>query len=206
MPIHDNCNKMSVILASRSATRADLLTRAGVRFSIQPSIIDEATIKNSMRSENRTPSETAQVLSDLKASSVSEKHPTALVIGSDQMLALNEVCLDKPTDLINARQQLVLLRGQTHHLLSAVSVARQGSVIWRFCADSELTMRDFSNQFLEHYLQSERARICESVGGYKLEGLGIQLFSSIDGMYFDILGLPLVALLDFLRKKGVVAE
>ena len=201
-----NCDKMSVILASRSAARADLLTRAGVRFSVQPSTVDEATIKKSMRLEKRAPSETAQVLSDLKASSVSEKHPTALVIGSDQMLVLNEIWLDKPTDLIKARQQLVLLRGQTHHLLSAVSVARQGSVIWRFCADSELTMRDFSNQFLEHYLQSERERICESVGGYKLEGLGIQLFSSIDGMYFDILGLPLVALLDFLRKKGVVAE
>ena len=206
MLTHEKREKMSVILASRSATRADLLTRAGVPFSVQPSMVDEPRIKKSMRLEKRTPSETAQVLSDLKASSVSETHPTALVIGSDQMLALNEIWLDKPTDLIKARQQLILLRGQTHHLLSAVSVACDGSIIWRFCADSELTMRNFSDQFLDHYLESESAGICESVGGYKLEGLGIQLLSSIDGIYFDILGLPLIELLEFLRAKGVVLE
>jgi len=135
-----------------------------------------------------------------------DSYSEALVIGSDQMLARDEAWLDKPKNLLRAREQLLSLRGRNHQLLTAVSVARGGAVIWRDCATSELVMRNFSDEFLDRYLESEKNDVCDSVGGYRLEGRGIQLFSRVDGVYFDILGLPLVSLLNFLREHGAIEQ
>ena len=201
-----NDEKISVVLASGSATRASVLREAGVSFSIHGATIDEAVVKNSMRASDRSALDTAQALSDLKASQVSSNYPEALVVGGDQILACGADWLDKPKNLTGAREQLLLLRGREHQLLTAVSVARAGAVIWRFCACSELVMRNFSDDFLEKYLESEKGNVCKSVGGYRLEGPGIQLFSHIGGVYFDILGLPLISLLNFLRQQGAIQE
>ena len=203
---NDCDQKWLVVLASGSATRANVLREAGIGFSIHAAEIDEDAIKNSMRAENRSALDTAQALSDLKASQVSLNYPEALVIGSDQVLARDEAWLDKPKNLLRAREQLLSLRGRNHQLLTAVSVARRGAVIWRDCATSELVMRNFSDEFLDRYLESEKNDVCDSVGGYRLEGRGIQLFSRVDGVYFDILGLPLVSLLNFLREHGAIEQ
>ena len=202
----DNDQKVSVVLASGSATRASVLREAGVSFSIHAAAIDETVVKNSMRASDQSALETAQALADLKASQVSSNYPNALAIGGDQILACGPHWLDKPKNLVGAREQLLLLRGQEHQLLTAVSAARAGKIIWQFCATSELVMRDFSDDFLDNYLESEKSNVCKSVGGYRLEGPGIQLFSRIGGVYFDILGLPLVPLLNFLRQQGVIQE
>ena len=203
---NDYHQKWPVVLASASATRASVLRQAGVDFSIHAAEINEEAVKNSMRVANRSALDTAQALSDLKASQVSVSYPEALVIGSDQMLARDEAWLDKPKNLLRAREQLLSLRGRNHQLLTAVSVARGGAVIWRDCATSELVMRNFSDEFLDRYLESEKNDVCDSVGGYRLEGRGIQLFSRVDGVYFDILGLPLVSLLNFLREHGAIEQ
>jgi len=200
----ENDQKVSVVLASGSATRASVLREAGVSFSIHAAAIDEAAVKTSMRASDRSALDTAQALADLKASQVSSKYPEALVIGGDQILACGSHWLDKPKNLTGAREQLLLLRGREHRLLTAVSAARAGNVVWRFCVTSELVMRDFSDDFLDNYLESEKSNVCKSVGGYRLEGPGIQLFSRIGGVYFDILGLPLVSLLNFFRQEGVI--
>ena len=201
-----NNQKASVVLASGSATRATVLREAGVAFSIHAAATDEAAVKNSMRASNRSALETAQALADLKASEVSSGYPTALVIGGDQMLACGSQWFDKPKNVLGAREQLLLLRGREHQLLTAVSVARGGEVIWQYSVTSELVMRDFSDDFLNNYLEAEKSDVCNSVGGYRLEGPGIQLFSRVAGAYFDILGLPLVPLLSFLRQQGVIQE
>ena len=203
---NDCDQKWLVVLASGSATRANVLREAGIGFSIHAAEIDEDAIKNSMRAANRSALDAAQALSDLKASQVSLSYPEALVIGSDQVLVRDEAWLDKPKNLVRAREQLLSLRGRNHHLFTAVSVARGGVVIWRHCATSELVMRNFSDEFLDRYLELEKKDVCDSVGGYRLEGRGIQLFSRVDGVYFDILGLPLVSLLNFLREYGAIEQ
>ncbi len=196
----------TVILASGSKARAALLRKAGVKFTIQPASIDEVSIKEMMSLEGRTVAETAQTLADLKAETISKLEKSAFVIGSDQMLECSGSWLSKPSTISIARDQLMLLRGQSHHLVSAVSVALGGQTVWRYCSNSRLKMRHFSDKFLESYLASQKTETSDSVGGYKLEGMGVQLFSEIEGAYFDILGLPLIALLEFLREKGVLVE
>ena len=203
---NDSRQKLPVVLASASATRAAILKGAGVGFSIHAAQINETSVKHSMHSANCSALDTAQALSDLKASQVSLGYPETLVIGGDQMLVCGDTWLDKPSDLISAREQLCLLRGRNHELLTAVSVARGGTVIWRFSVISELVMRRFSDEFLDRYVESEKEHVCNSVGGYRLEGLGVQLFSRINGEYHDILGMPLMALLSFLREHGAVEE
>ena len=203
---NDYRQKLPVVLASASATRAAVLKGAGVGFSIHAAQIDEDSVKHSMHSANRSALDTAQALSDLKASQVSLGYPEALVIGGDQMLVCSDTWFDKPRDLATAREQLCLLRGRAHELLTAISVARGGAVIWRFSVTSELVMRCFSDEFLDSYVELEREHACNSVGGYRLEGLGVQLFSKINGEYYDILGMPLISLLNFLREHGAIEE
>ncbi|PPR16306.1 MAG: Septum formation protein Maf [Alphaproteobacteria bacterium MarineAlpha9_Bin7] len=203
---NDYRQKLPVVLASASATRAAVLKGAGVGFSIHAAQIDEDSVKHSMHSANRSALDTAQALSDLKASQVSLGYPEALVIGGDQMLVCSDTWFDKPRDLATAREQLCLLRGRAHELLTAISVARGGAVIWRFSVTSELVMRCFSDEFLDRYVESEREHACNSIGGYRLEGLGVQLFSKINGEYYDILGMPLISLLNFLREHGAIEE
>jgi septum formation protein len=146
----------------------------------------------------------ATILATEKACAVSRRDPEALVIGADQLLACGTEWLDKPRDLGEARHQLLGLRGRTHVLATAVCAAREGVPIWHATSAPELTMRHFTEEFLDAYLAAEGEALLSSVGAYRLEGRGVQLFSRISGDYFAILGLPLIELLGFLRERGLL--
>lgn len=193
-----------VILASASAVRARLLRNADVGFRVEAANIDESAIKRLARSRDWTTSECALALAEAKARHVAARHPTALVIGADQILALDGQWFDKPEDLAQAQEQLKKLRGRTHELVSAVCAVRAGQRLWHAVTVPRLTMRDFSGEFLDSYIASEGEEILGSVGGYRLEGRGVQLFGAVEGDYFSVLGLPLVELLDFLRTDGTL--
>ncbi|MBI1210291.1 MAG: septum formation protein Maf [Alphaproteobacteria bacterium] len=194
----------NVILASGSSTRQAMLRNAGVDFAVDVASIDEASVLESLEAEHAKPREAADMLAEMKAVKVSTRHQDALVIGADQILSLGTKFFSKPRDLAAARAQLQALRGHTHQLTSAVVVARNGSAIWREVREAKLTMRPFSNAFLDEYLADVGDAALTSVGAYQIEGRGAQLFSRIDGDHFTILGLPLLPLLDMLRAQGVL--
>jgi septum formation protein len=195
-----------LILASTSATRQRLLREAGLGFDSQAPGVDEDAVKASLKSEQAGAAQIAETLAELKALRVSARQPEALVIGADQVLDCNGVLFDKPPDLAHARAQLQALRGKIHILATAVCVAQNGARLWHHNAQARLIMRPFSDAFLDDYLKAAGADVLGSVGVYRLEGLGAQLFSRIDGDFFTILGLPLLPLLDFLRGRGVLAQ
>jgi septum formation protein len=196
-----------IVLASTSDIRRRLLESAGISVRPVPSCVDESAIK---RTFVQTPGADFQNLADalaaVKAEAVSLRYPAALVIGADQLLLLDNRPLDKPRDLKEAAKQLALLRGTTHRLVTAVAVARRGAVVWTDCAIAKLTMRHFSDDFLAAYIASVGQDALTTVGAYKIEGRGVQLFHRIEGDYFAILGLPLLPLLSFLRREGCLPE
>ena len=192
---------MSLILASKSAARRAVLDGAGVRYEARVAGVDEEAVKAALLAEGAGPREIADALAELKAIRVSAGRPD-FVIGSDQTLDLGGELYDKAETVEAARERLKLLRGKTHKLHSAVVVAKEGAPIWREVVTASLTMRDFSDAFLEDYLATEGEHALGSVGCYRLEGPGAQLFSKIEGDYFAILGLPLMGLLDLLRRHG----
>ncbi|MEQ1753550.1 MAG: Maf family protein [Micropepsaceae bacterium] len=194
----------TLILASGSAARQRMLRAAGVEFSVQTAAIDEEAILQSLQAEEARPRDMADLLAELKAVKVSTSRPETWVIGADQVLSLGKECFQKPGTLVKARQQLLRLKGKVHVLSSAVCVAKNGSVVWRFVGEARLTMRDFTDQFLESYLVEAGEEILGSVGAYHVEGLGLQLFSDIDGDLFTIQGMPMLPLLDYLRLNGVL--
>jgi septum formation protein len=193
-----------VVLASASPTRAHLLEAAGVAFSVEPAAIDESAIKREMRLAGRSASECAHALAQAKAATVSVRHPEALVIGADQLLDAGDEWHDKPKTLAEARLQLQRLRGRTHALATAVCVLRGSERLWEAASRPELTMRHFSDAFLDHYIAAEGEALLGSVGAYRLETRGIQLFSRMTGDHFAVLGLPLFELLEFLRSRGAL--
>lgn len=193
-----------LILASTSAARQRLLRAAGVDVVVEAAAIDEWAVIESLSAERAKPRDVADALAGLKAVKVSARHPEATVIGADQVLSVGSEIFQKPGNRDGARAQLRRLRGRMHILSSAVSVARGGSIVWRTVDEARLTMRAFSDEFLEAYLGGAGEDILGSVGAYHVEGLGIQLFSRIDGDAFTIQGLPLLPLLDFLRTHGIV--
>ncbi|MBL8895756.1 MAG: septum formation protein Maf [Rhizobiales bacterium] len=193
-----------LILASGSAIRAQLLARAGLSFSILRPPVEETVLKAEFR--EASPSSLAASLAEAKAFAVSQSHPDALVIGADQVLNFAGQSQDKPSSLADARSQLLRFRGKTHALETAVCCCRADKVLWSHAEHAGLTMRDFSDSFLDAYLESLGENALTSVGGYKLEERGIQLFSKIEGDYFGILGLPLLPLLGFLRSEGLIAS
>ena len=193
-----------VILASASASRAAVLRTAGVPHRVIAANIDEAEIKRSLAADGAPAAEVAETLARAKALQVSQRHRDALVIGADQVLACNGQLFDKPADLDHARAHLMALRGRCHSLATAISVARDGGEIWHHFDEPVLEMRRFGEPFIDWYIGAVGAEACQSVGAYKLEGLGAQLFSRVDGDFFTILGLPLLPLLDFLRSHGVI--
>ncbi|MBL8906482.1 MAG: septum formation protein Maf [Rhizobiales bacterium] len=192
-----------LILASGSAIRAQLLARAGLSFSILRPDVDEAELKS--RFGQSSPAGLAATLAEAKASAVSRTHPDALVIGADQVLNFAGQPHDKPSSIAEARAQLIRFRGKTHALETAVCCCRSGRPVWSHAMHADLTMREFTDAFLDSYLESLGEDVLTSVGGYKLEERGIQLFSGIEGDYFGILGLPLLPLLAFLRNEGLIA-
>lgn len=194
----------AIVLASASRSRARLLEAAGVGFTAMPAAVDEAEIKIALRAESAPPTHVAEVLAELKAQRVSGRVPDALVIGADQVLECEGVLHDKPGDPAAARAQLTALRGRTHSLATAACVARGGVVIWRRLETARLTMRPFSDAFLDDYLARAGDAVTHSCGAYALEGPGAQLFSHVAGDFFAILGLPLIPLLDCLRNNGAL--
>lgn len=194
-----------IVLASASRTRREMLTAAGVRFEIRPADVDERAIREALTAGGATiePGDIAEVLARAKAEAVSEKDPTALVIGADQVLALGDAIFEKPADIFAAREALEQLRGRTHQLHAAVVLAENGEVTWAASDQAHLTVRNFSPRFLTDYLAAAGERVCESVGAYQLEGLGVNLFERIEGDYFTILGMPLLPLLAEMRARGL---
>ena len=184
--------------------RARLLEMAGVAFSIEPAAIDESAIKREMRLAGRSASDCARALARAKAAVVSARYPDTLVIGADQLLDAGDEWLDKPKTLAEARLQLQRLRGRTHGLATAVCVLRGGERLWDAASRPELTMRHFSDAFLDRYIAAEGEALLGSVGAYRLEARGIQLFSRMTGDHFAVLGLPLFELLEFLRSRGAL--
>lgn len=193
---------MSVVLASASRTRAALLERAGIEVERDAARIDETEIKASNRRKGAEAGVCAMALAEAKALTVAGRHPDKLVIGADQLLNCNGTWLDKPRDKADARDQLLLLRGQAHELATAVCVARGADVIWHDLQRPRLTMRLFSDAFLARYIDGLGRDDMAAVGAYRLEGPGIQLFDRVEGDYFAVLGLPLTGLLEFLRGQG----
>ncbi|MGE0254761.1 MAG: Maf family protein [Alphaproteobacteria bacterium] len=195
---------MTLVLASASPTRAGLLDRAGLVFDIDPARVDEAEVKRALTGEGATAAEIADALAELKAIQVSRRRPADIVIGADQVLECAGRTYDKPPDMVAARVQLQTLRGRRHSLHAGVAVARGGALLWHHRGHAELTMRDFSDAFLDGYLAAAGDDVLGSVGAYRVEGPGIQLFAEIRGEWPTILGLPLLSLLGFLRDHGAV--
>lgn len=195
---------MSLVLASASAARAAMLRNAGLDFEIRPARVDEDEIKLSLQAEGASARQAAEMLAELKAQRAGRDDADSFIIAADQMLVCDRIWYDKPDDMAQAREQLLSLRGKTHELTSAVVLARGGSIIWRHIDTAKLTMRDFSDGFLDAYLAQAGDKVLHSVGCYQLEGLGAQLFGRIQGDVFTILGMPLLPLLDILRENRVL--
>jgi septum formation protein len=194
---------MKLVLASTSRIRGDLLAKAGLAFDAVRPEVDETELKKV--SEGLAPGDLALSLAAAKAVSVANRMPGALVLGADQILNLEGRVFDKPESQEAARRQLLDLRGRSHVLETALCCARGSAVVWRYLDQATLTMRSFTDGFLDDYLRHMGPEVTTSVGAYKLEGLGAQLFDKIEGDYFTILGLPLLPLLDFLRRQGALA-
>lgn len=195
-----------LILASASASRAAMLRNVGLTVETRPAGVDEDSVKRSIQRDGGSAAEAARLLAELKARRIAQNRPDALVIGADQMLDCDGDWFDKPESPNAARQHLQRLRGRPHRLLTAAVVVRGDAVIWSHTDTATLTMRPFSDAFLDSYLEQAGADVLQTVGGYRLEGHGAQLFSRIDGDFFTILGLPLLPLLDFLRGHGILVE
>jgi septum formation protein len=193
-----------LVLASKSAVRTRLLAAAGVEFEAVDSGLDEAAAKVGMAGQ--TPDAVALALAEAKALRVSNVRSDSLVIGADQTLDFEGRLFDKAASLAEARERLVMLRGRAHRLHAGIAVARGDRIVWRKCATSSLTMRDFSDTWLDGYLDRNPGPALSSVGCYELEGEGAQLFERIIGDYFAILGLPLLGLLGCLRKEGALPQ
>jgi septum formation protein len=194
----------SIVLASTSRIRAELLANAGLEFDIVAADIDERAVEAPLIEELFPPDDIAAVLAEAKAMDVAERFAGAYVIGADQVLGFEGRRWTKPASIEEARRNLLDLRGKTHELHSAIACVRDGETLWRHVSTARLTMRDFSPEFLGRYLAAVGDAALQSVGCYQLEGQGVQLFDRIEGDFFAILGLPLLPLLAFLRGAGVI--
>lgn len=194
---------MTLILASMSAARRSMLTEAGVPFQAMAAGVDEESAKAALRERGLNARDLADALAELKAIRISQRRPGDIVLGCDQTLMLDDgTMLDKPGDQLAA--QLRQLSARTHSLYSAVVAAENGQPVWRSVDRVKLTVRPLSEGFIADYVALEGEHVAGCVGGYRIEGPGVQLFTKIEGSQFTILGLPLLALLDWLRVRGMM--
>ncbi|WP_375253794.1 Maf family protein [Yoonia sp.] len=193
-----------LILASGSEVRAQLLENAGLDFTVVKPRVDEEAVKASLQSEQASPRDIADTLAELKAQRIAAKHPEALVIGCDQVLAMNQTIFSKPISPREALRQLQTLRGHNHQLLSAAVIYGDGKPQWRHVGVVRLQMREASDEYLTGYVDRNWDSIRHALGAYKLEEEGVRLFSRIDGDYFNVLGLPLLELLSYLTLRGTL--
>jgi septum formation protein len=194
-----------LLLASASEIRLHLLQNAGLIVTALPARVDEESLRLALAAEAATPRDIADALAEVKARKLADKHPKALVLGCDQILAFKGQVYSKPENPDEARQQLLALRGQTHHLISAAVLYDEAKPIWRYVSQARLTMHPLSDDYLGSYLTRNWHSVRHSVGAYKLEEEGVRLFSAIEGDYFTILGLPLLPLLSYLGQRGFIA-
>jgi nucleoside triphosphate pyrophosphatase len=192
-----------LVLASKSQVRGKILAAAGLRFEIRPAALDERAVE--ARAGVREAGAVARLLAREKAQNMAALQPGRLVLGADQTLAAGDKRFGKPADRAEAAGQLRALRGRAHVLHSALALVRDGKLLFDCVETASLTMRDFSDGFLEDYLDLAGDSALSSVGGYQLEGIGVHLFERVEGDYFTILGLPLLPLLAYLRQNGFIA-
>ena len=195
---------IEIVLASSSSSRRTMMEAAGVTFTVVAPNVDEDLMKDMLTGGGADGSRIADALAEAKALAVSERHPAALVIGADQVLAGGGRIFSKALDEDEARATLLALRGRGHELISAAVIARAGKAIWRRTETATMRMREFSDEFLEEYLTAEIPEVLGSVGCYRIEGRGAQLFSEISGDHFCIRGLPLIGVLAALREQGAL--
>jgi len=196
-----------LVLASQSMSRRAMLQAAGVPFEAASPNVDEDAFKEEFRAQGQDARTLADALAELKARRLSARRPGAMVLGCDQTLELDDgSMLDKAEDREDAARILRLLSGRTHSLHSAAVICEQGAPVWRHIEKARMTVRPLSDDFIETYLDAEWENCRWCVGCYRIEGPGAQLFSAIAGSHFTIQGLPLLALLDFLRVRGVLTR
>jgi septum formation protein len=197
----------SIILASASPVRRQLLERAGLVFDVEVSSVDESVVREALADETSgvEPGDLAEVLARAKAEDVARMVDADIVIGADQVLSMDGVSYAKAESIAEARRQLLAFKGKAHQLHSAVAIVNEGTFTWAHVEDVTVHMRDYSSAFVGKYLAAAGEEVLQSVGCYQLEGLGVQLIDAVDGDYFSVLGLPLFALLGELRRLGVIA-
>ena len=195
-----------VVLASSSPGRRAVLASAGVPFEVDPPRVDEDEVKRALRADQESAEGVADVLAELKAARMSARHAGRMVLGADQVLECEGRQYDKPVSRDEAVAQLKELRGRRHRLVSCAVVVRDGQRIWQALDVAELGMRDFTDDFIDRYLDAAGSAVLDGPGAYRVEALGVQLFREIKGSHFTILGLPLLPLLDFLRENGVLRK
>ena len=194
-----------LILASGSAIRRQILDGAGLDYEVIVRPVDEAAIKAAMLAENSRLHDIADALAEAKAMRVSRQEP-GLVIGADQIMVMDGTLFDKPKSMSEARERLISMRGKKHELIGAVVICENGMPVWRHICRTKLWVREFSNQFLDKYIETEGEALTKSVGAYRFEGPGSQLFEKVEGGFFAILGLDLLPVLDYLRRRGVITS
>ncbi|UWQ83424.1 Maf family protein [Leisingera caerulea] len=195
-----------IVLASGSEIRAHLLRQAGIEFETDVPRLDEQAIKAALLAEEAPPRDIADTLAEAKARKVSAKQPGKLVLGCDQVLDFEGQLLSKPASAEVALAQLKEMRGKRHMLLSAAVIYRDGEPIWRHVGQVRLVMRKCSDAYLEDYVSRNWDSIRHAVGAYKLEEEGVRLFASIEGSYFNVLGLPLMEIISYLGLQGVIEQ
>ena len=195
-----------IVLASASQVRSWILENAGLEFDVDPADVNEFGIKKNLSGQGTAAKVIAVTLAEAKAQVVSTRHPEAWIIGADQVLVFEDQIYDKPADIDEAASHLRRFRGRYHDLISAVCVVRKNNIIWHHSETVRLHVREYSDVFLEEYFSKTGNSILDSVGAYRLEGLGALLFSKVEGDYFSVLGLPLLPLLGFLREQGVISS